>query len=93
MAGDSLLCEHKIEGVGNTFTPPAEKSPTFVEDVRAVKLKMAAVNTRTSTRNSADRRTLERFHLSSNDKARICASMPLDLNATTKTGLRATYYA
>ena len=29
---------------GNTFTLTAEKSPIFVEDVRAVKLKMAAVN-------------------------------------------------
>ena len=95
LAGDSLLWAHKMEGVGNTFTLTAEKSPVFVEDVRAVKLKMAAVNTRTSTRNSADRRTLERFQLSSNDKARICASMhmPMDLDVTTKAGLRATYYA
>ena len=44
LAGDSLLWAHKMEGVGNTFTLTAEKSPIFVEDVRAVKLKMAAVN-------------------------------------------------
>ena len=90
---DDLLWAYKMEGVGNTFTLTSEKSPIFVEDVRAVKVKMTAVITRTSNRNTADRRTLERFHLSSNDKARICASMPLDLDITTKTGLRATYYA
>ena len=86
-----------MEGLGNTCTLTAENSPIaiFVEDVRAVKVKMAAVNTRTSTQNSAGRRTLESFHLSSNYKARICASMQLctlDLDATTKTGLRAMYY-
>ena len=94
MPGDELLWGYKMAGVGSTFTLTAEKSPIFIEDVRAAKLALKEINTRTSTRSTrGDQRSLQRFTLSSNDKAKICSAMPLDLDVRTKTGLRATYYA
>ena len=60
MPGDELLWGYKMAGVGSTFTLTAEKSPIFIEDVRAAKLALKEINTTTSIRSTrGDQRSLQ----------------------------------
>lgn len=91
ISGDRLVHVHKLEGTGKTFTLTAKNFHIFIEDIRVVKLKLREIATRTSTRNTTAT-PLKRFELSSNDKANIVASLPLDLDVRTRTGQRNSFY-
>jgi hypothetical protein len=88
--GDEYIWVVKLEGAGNTFTVTNKELPIFIEDVRLARFAMQPVKARVSARSS--RAQVERFVLSSTTKAQIVGSMPLTLDAETKSHVRATFY-